>query len=418
MKLENSAILFILLFLFQPCFSQKRKTKTGNTVLKNVNIIDVERKMIINNMDIAISDGSIVKIEKRIKALTTDKVIDLTDKYVIPGIIDTHTHLASYQSRESLVEAAAYLVRHGVTSIRDAGGDARQLAEMKRAINTGDNIGPDIYYSAFMGSKEYFTNKQQWAWMAGMQDQDFAPWVQMVNPGDDLDIAMATAKASGATGLKIYLAYDKDFLKQLVSAAGKFGLQVWGHAMMYPARPTEVAAAGVRVLSHAFMLEYEGLENPGRNVGLTLRKRDSIDFENVNLKKFIQVALEKDVILDATVVIGEQAGYKHARGYVKKLYKAGVKISAGTDLPVVVKDTYPLIYNEIQELVDNCGFSPIDALRSATIIAAETFQGHHKKGSVEVGKDADLVILDGNPLTDIKNLLKVKIVFKKGEIIP
>ena len=187
---------------------------------------------------------------------------------------------------------------------------------------------------------------------------------------------------------------------------------------MYPAKPTEVAAAGVKVLSHAYMLEYEGLENPGRNVGLTLRRRDSIDFENVNLEKFIQVALEKDVIFDATVLIGEQAGYKHAKVYVKKLYQAGVKISAGTDLPIDVKKPYPFIYTEIEELVDNCGLSPIDALRSATIIGAETFQGHHKKGSVSVGKDADLVILNGNPLTDLKNLTKIEIVFKKGEIIP
>lgn len=408
----------ILSFLSIQAQTVKKTNTQKRLILRNVSLIDVEAKTIHKEMDIVISDKKITAIGQKVKYEEKDSVVDLTGKFVIPGIIDAHTHLTTFKSREDLKKDLAYLLRHGITSVRDVGSDARQLAEIKRAIDAKEAIGPDIYYSAFMATRDYFTHGQQKSWMVGLKDQEFAPWVQLVNPGDNLDIVMATAKATGATGIKIYMGYDKSYLKNLAEAAKKFNLEVWGHAMQFPAKPTEVALSGMKVLSHAYMLEWEGLTDPGKNVNVSLSRYNSIDFKNVNIDPFIEAALTNNIIMDATLWISEKAGtYPHAIEFTKKLYKSGIKISAGTDWPVDTKEPHPTIYDELQVLIDKCGFTPIDALRSATLIAAETFGGVSKKGSIAIGKDADIVILEANPLENIRNYQSIKMVIKNGDVI-
>jgi len=291
---------------------------------------------------------------------------------------------------------------------------------MKRAINSAQIKGPDIFYSAFLANKYYF--ERSLGGGAGA-DRFLTPWKQEVNPGDDLDEVMIAAKAIGATGIKIYYGYDRDMLDKLVAAAQKYGLMTWSHAHLYPAKPSEVAAAGVDVMSHVSMLEndvFTGEINTPRDGAI---QKAEIDLFNINLDNFVKIALENDVILDATVMIGSGSVYnrdntqgQYLFNIVNQLYKKGVKISAGTDWYQDSADGLPILYDEIEILVEKCGFEPIDAIRAATIIAAETFGGQDQKGSIAIGKHADMVILNFNPLEDITSLRKFDSVMKGGVI--
>lgn len=413
-----AALLLISLNAFSQTSTREKQPQI--TILKHLNIVDVEKREILHDMDIVIEKGTIRNIEKGVVPTGDERVIDLAGRYAIPGLIDAHAHLSHGQPRKDICEQLEYLVKHGVTSIRDVGGDARQLAEAKMAVNTGQIQGPDLYYSAFLATMEYYGGGAQRSWIRGLEDAEFAPWVQLVNPGDDLKTVMTAAKATGATGVKIYLGYDKEFLKELSEAARNAGLEVWAHAMLFPAKPSEVAAAGVKVLSHAYMLEWETVENPGKSFreAEAQMQRDQLDGMTINLDRFIAAALENDIILDATLLVSEQMkGYSHAIGITRRLHQAGVKISAGTDWFNFTHDPLPALYTEIGILVNQCGFSNMEALRAATIIAAETFNGQHKKGSIAIGKDADLVILKENPVDHINNLHKMESVIKKGVFI-
>ena len=415
--------LFFITISLVAANAQSRQRRPSAILLKNVNIIDVENKQILFSTDIAIEGGIIRQIGNNIQPATpNDEVIDLTGKYAIPGLIDSHTHIANSQvfSRKDLVDQLQYLVQNGITSVRDVGGDARQLAELKRAVNRDEIVGPDLYYAAFIASKSYHEKYPATAWTTGMEE-NVAPWVQIVESGDDLDSVMIAAKATGATGVKIYHGYDNDFLVEIVAAARKQGLQLWAHAMLYPAKPHEVAASGVGVVSHAYMLENEAFEGVITGYEQGDAQKSKIDLPNINLDKFIDNALTNNVILDATLCVSLKGSRGESNAYVtdltRKVYKAGVKVSTGTDWFIMTHDPFPPLFDEIDYLVEGCGFSNIDALRAATLIAAETFQGQNRKGSIAQGKDADLVILEGNPIEEIKNLLQIDFVIKKGKVL-
>ena len=424
--------LFLLLAVSATAEAQRQRQARPPSViiLKNVNLVDVENKQILPSMDIAIEGGLIREIGKNIQpANPTDTVIDLTGKYAVPGLIDVHTHIANSQGtgRQNLTEQLRFLVEHGITSVRDVGSDARQLAELMRAVNTNEIIGPDIFYAAFIATNAYYEHGNRnpsAAWTAGLEE-NFAPWVQLVEPGAELDAVMIAAKATGATGLKVYLGYDKDFLAEIVTAARKQGLQLWAHTMLYPAKPHEVAAAGVDVMSHVSMLENEAFEGVITHFEQGNAQKATLDMLNINLDKFIENALKNDVILDATLRVSvpnfnERHSEKHQPLYnmLNQVYKAGVKIAAGSDWFITPGWGDPPLFEELVLLVEHGGLSTMDAIRAATIIAAETFKGQNQKGSITQGKDADIVILNANPVEDIKNLQNNHLVMKKGRLIP
>lgn len=393
------------------------------TILKNLNIVDVENSCILEQMDIRVEGGIIKTIDKGLTAVEEhEREMDMAGKYAIPGLIDAHVHPANSAALkyEDGAESLRFYLRGGVTSMRDVGGDARLLAAWKRAVDIGELEGPDIFYSAFLATRDYYGDPSHDKAMMGGMDTEFCAWAQLVNPGDDLDAVMTAAKAIGATGVKIYLGYDKEFTRQLVEAARRHGLEPWAHAMLFPAKPSEVAEAGVKVLSHAYMFEWENTdaEMRGRNTQDAYKHHADLDRSDIDMSEYIRIALRDDVILDATLYISSQNGLDaHSFDVVKKVYRAGAKVAAGTDWFIMPEDELPPIYKEIDLLVDSCGFSNMDAIRSATIIAAETFAGQARKGSIAEGKDADIVILGANPIDDIANLKKIEHVIKKGKFV-
>ena len=276
-------------------------------IFKNVNVVDVVEGNIRKGQDVVIKEGIIQAIGKNVGTGVSGEVKDLTGMYMMPGLIDAHVHIANdpKESQEDRAKHLEYFLRHGVTSIRDAAGDARVLQELKEGVQQGKYLGPDIYYAAFMAGPAYFEGNDREKSMVEGWPEPYAPWMQCIRPDTDLDKAMEGVKEWGCTGVKIYGGFDRETLLPLVRKAKEYGLQVWGHATLFPAKPWDVADAGIQVISHAYMLEWEGVsEELCGNIFENYEKfYDKIDHDKMSVERFLQTVKSKGLIFDPTLFL-------------------------------------------------------------------------------------------------------------------
>lgn len=380
-------------------------------VLKNANILSKDGKKFLAAKDITIQGGEIVRIGRSAKHTDGARVIDLSGKYVIPGLIDAHVHVtAKYKNNlENTFNDLNYYLRHGITSVRDAAGDGDALLKAQIAIRKGERSGSDVFFASFMAGDWYYNRGQN------IRKDPYTPWEQRLVPGDDLDKAMADAKACGATGVKLYHSFEKKFLKNIVRAARRHGLLVWGHAMMYPANPIEVAQAGVEVLSHVSMLEAMKTDTLFNRRTTAMAYKDSV-IASIDITPFCRMMKKHGAILDATLCVSEERS-PWVFPLLKRVHEQAVKISAGTDQIVDLNRSNPRLFDELDYFVNKCGFTPAEALYSATQISAEVIGQQQNRGSIKVGKRADLLILESNPLLDITSLRNIQSVIQHGKII-
>lgn len=390
-------------------------------LLKNARIVDVNTGNVSKPTQILVIDGIIQAMGKSVGENFDGKTVDLCGKFVLPGLINAHIHLGndpeeSWEHREKVLK---YLLEHGITAVRDAAGDARILKELKHGVETGEIVGPDIYYSAFVAGEPYYRGNDRERNMVIGLDSLYAPWLQCICPSDDLDKAMKVAIDCGATGVKIYGGLSRKELFPLVIAAKKAGLKVWGHATLYPAKPTDMADSGVEVLSHAYLLEWEGVkEDLSDNIFDNYERfYEKIDRNSLDLSIFIRGMKKSDAIFDPTLYLCLANGMEWTSKIVRQLHQAGIRICAGTDWMEDIERPYPFLIDEIELYVEKCGFSPLEACRTATIIAAEVIGREKEMGSIEEGKCANLFVVKGNPLDDIKFLRDVFMVIKNGKVI-
>lgn len=162
-------IILIIVFVITPVyaqFPQEKDKKEAPLVLKNVSLIDGTGAEPKANQSLLIKDKEIVAIvEGDLEEIPADaKIIELSGKYLIPGLIDSHVHLGTFPSgvdnraaNEKLLKEALF---KGITSLRDMAGDARALASLARDAKVGDIAAPDIYYTAVMSGPSFFCRPQ------------------------------------------------------------------------------------------------------------------------------------------------------------------------------------------------------------------------------------------------------------------
>ncbi len=381
--------------------------------------------------------ATIVIDEGRISSIATDadpgpgadpgagEVLDVAGRWVIPGLIDAHVHLATDPAadgwrRRTEAELAA-LLRGGVTRVRDMGGDARVLGELDRAIASGALAGPRIHFSAIAAGPPFFDDPRVRASSRGVTLGD-AAWARAVTTDTDLADAARAAARQGAAGIKAYAAVPPELLTRLGAAAHAAGLPFWAHATVFPARPSEAVEAGVDVLSHAAYLVWEG--SPPTT---DFTRRASGDFERVtpddpSIARLLALMAERGTLLDATLAVTERASGRDAIGpqraawareVTARAHRAGVRIVAGTDLSGEPEGP-PALLTELAALVDGAGLGPLEALIAATRHAAIAIGVEADVGTLEAGKIADLVVLEADPLADIRNAGRVSLVVQAG----
>jgi imidazolonepropionase-like amidohydrolase len=424
-------LIILLSILTANAYSQ---TPFSIYALKGVTIIDANHKAPLSNQTILIEGNTIVNVfaSESIKLADSVKILDLKGKFIIPGLINTHIHIdQEYEGKANRDSAEFYLKKmlySGVTDVRDMAGDARFLASLSKDAMLGDIPSPDIYYSAGMSGPNFFKEKRTQVFAKGSVAGQMSYW-KVVTDSTNLITAMAEAKGSGATGIKINADINTGLLYRMVYDAKKQGLQVWSHAYIFPATVMDAINAGVKVISHAdHLAKTQHGDEPVPKAWKTKENPEhSDDYWDSEITK-LQPQLDemftkmkkKDVIFDPTFCVflgfkkvpNQDWRFEISKRVIIQAYKANVKICTGTDA-LFYQFT---LQDEIKSMVTYCGVSPIDAIVSATKIGAEAIGIEKKCGTIESGKLANLIILDKNPIEDINNISSVNMVIKSGLI--
>lgn len=357
-------------------------------------------------------------------------LVDLAGRFVIPGLIDSHQHIATPPNRPVAEAALRRQVFGGVTAIRDMADDLRQIADLARAARIGEIPGPDIHFAALMAGPGFFDDPRTWQVSQG-ETPGHVPWMQAVTGETDLRIAVALARGTGAKAIKVYADLPADLVTAIVAEAKRQGIAVWAHAAVFPASPSEVVTAGVDVVSHASLLAQQTAAEPLTSyktkaaIGMDAIARDG----HPALDALYTLMRERGTILDATAGLyawlAGQADDEDALARARSngdvsarltadAYRAGVEICAGTDYENVPEEPYPSLYTEMAFLVQRCGMTAEAALRSATVVGAASMGAQDVMGTVEAGKLANFVVLADDPRSDIGRLRGVQLVVKRG----
>jgi imidazolonepropionase-like amidohydrolase len=384
------------------------------------------------------------------------RVIDANGQWLIPGLIDSHVHLlflTAGSATEDLSLDLRDLLAQGVTTVRDMGTNPAELLARVHAMDAS----PRVYAMQLVAGRRFFFNGFQGVRTARgvvfrqppaltMQSLGWTPI--MYTPNDDPDSVVAAAQRAGAMGLKLYAQLDLKSVKQLVAAAHRAGMPVWGHAWVQPASALEQALAGQDGVVHAAGFagelftaeERDTLVNDGNlqiataevaTVGSAHDPRiaDALD-SMARLGTFFEPTLDATKHSVAYFnakrrhIPSEQEEYvRAASGFgmevTREAVRRGVKISAGSDhVAYGPANERASLFGELRLLVDSIALSPTAALLAATRDAARAIGGEpgQSLGTIEPGHYADLVLLSKNPLSDIDNLDSVEWIMKGGRI--
>src|SRR3954466_9010220 len=215
-------------------------------------------------------DMAVVVAGERIAAVLPDRlmtrrrlagarVVDLAGRYLLPGLIDSHVHLATPPDRPRALAVLRRDLYGGVTAVRDMADDLREVGWLARSARGSEIASPDIYYAALVAGPSFFADPRTQAAAKGAVAGK-VPWMQAVGPGADLRFIVAAARGTGATALKIYADLDGPTVAALATEAHSQGLRVWAHSMVFPATPAEVIAAGPDTISHVCYLAYQAMD--------------------------------------------------------------------------------------------------------------------------------------------------------------
>ena len=365
------------------------------------------------------------------------QVHDLAGRYAIPGLIDAHVHISDVEPDIAHYDAFLHaLLLGGVTGIRDMAGNARLLGYLAQRTDTGAVPGPRIDYAALMAGPSFFSEDARVQDAAPGVLPGTAAWLRAIDDHTDLPAAIAEAKGTGATAIKIYANLPATSVRAIVAEAHRQGLRVWAHAAVFPARPGEVVAAGADTISHSAYLVWEAAPHMPDDYAV----RAKGDFLGVHpdappLLALFDAMKQHGTILDATLLVFRDTAQHHpdhvGPGIMPWSYAAtriahehGVLVDAGTDsqgLPDAPSgspdlDAMPEIHQEMALLVEHCGFTPLEAIRAATQVSAAAAGQSESRGTIVEGMRADLVVLTADPLADIHNTTKIATVIKDGVV--
>lgn len=361
----------------------------------------------------------------------SDSVIDLKNKTVLPGFIDCHVHLEMQFSKTSFADGfketdadiafqstvyARRTLMAGFTSVRDLGGTGVNIS-LRKAINKGLTDGPNILTAgrAISASGGHMDPS------VGLRDDVFrktpGPEEGVADGRDECVKAVRYQFKAGADLIKIASTggvldlskdgsgaqFTIDEIKAIVETAKDYGMCVACHAH---------GAEGIRraILGGVTSVEH-GTFMDDEDMGL-MKKYDVWYVPTLTAGRSVGDSAKIPGYFPAIVAgkaaqVGPQIGKTFA-----KAYKAGVKIALGTDAGV-----YPhgKNYLEFEYMVEG-GMPPMEAIKAGTINAANLMGIKDERGSVETGKMADIVAVDGNPLDDITSMGQVIFVMKEGKV--
>jgi len=415
-----------------PAPTQAGPPPAAPLALVNATVIDGTGAPPRAGMTIVIREGRIAELHPSATrpAPAGSRVLDLAGRTVIPGLVEAHTHLQDFfETRERPLRELERMLYGGVVAIREMAGDARVSGELARAARLGQIASPDVYYATIMMGP-HFRRMDGVGNEIARAAQGEVGWIQVVTPETDLRLAVARAAGTGATGLKLYIEMEPALVEALTREAHAQGLRVWAHPAVFPSSPIEVVRAGVDGISHACGLawQHENLD-PRRLARITRENRPVFDPRQVDagspaMRELYAEMARRGTFFDATFSMYPRRvspfGCDAAlmTSIARAAHRAGVHFLTGTDWHAPPEAPYPSLHDEIEALVEHGILSPLEAITAATRNGADVLGILAETGTVEVGKWADLVILDRSPAEDIGAIRSVHATLKRGQLYP
>jgi len=375
--------------------------------------IAITHVSIINVRDgSTMADMTVLILGKRISTIGPSKETPLPNQvrevdgrgmFLIPGLWDMHIH------SDGDARALRILLASGITDIRDMGGDVAKLSETRRRIVSGDLPGPRIW---FAGPRL----------MGPPAEADTDVWV--IHSPDEARRAVNSLADRHVDFIKVHDGLSKDSFLAIVAAAKARGLPFAGHV---PASmtPIEVSDLGQKSIEHLEFLPKACLALFDPESSSAHRVPTSCEAQSLDalLHRFAQ----NDTWIDPTIQSFRYFAPAHwdaiFTGFCevsKRIRRNHVLILAGTDWSSFLEEKGALpgmsLHQELNLLVQ-AGFTPLETLQAATLNPANFFGLSDSFGTVETGKIADLVLLEGNPLVDIRNTKRVATLFSGGKLL-
>jgi imidazolonepropionase-like amidohydrolase len=389
------------------------------TAIVGGRLIDGMGKPAIENAVVILKDGKIAAAGPAASTPVPEgsQVVDAHGKSVLPGLWEMHAHFEQ-------VEWGPIYLATGVTTARDVGNEREFIVAARDAIAGGQGIGPRLI-------------------MAGVVDGSgpFALGVIRVDtPAQALE-QVQKYKSAGFQQIKIYSSVKPDILKVVTAEAHRLGMTVTGH-IPFGMNAIQGIEDGMDQINHVEYLTAVMVDP----------KSQTIDPDAPNVKKVIKLLLEHHIVVDPTLALMEvithpldhpisafepgilrvapelregletmgmppekveqsAATFRAMQATVRVLHQAGVPIVAGTDQAVPGFS----LDREI-ELYVQAGFTPMEAIQAATLVPARAMGMDKESGTIEAGKRADVIVVDGNPLENISDIRKVSTVFAGGRM--
>ena len=385
------------------------------------------------------------------------EVVDASAWFAIPGLIESHTHVATMANRARAEFILNRQLYGGITAARDMAGDVRSLMDLQRASLVKEIDAPDLHFAALMAGPEFFTDPRTVSSAAG-ETPGAVSWMQSVTADTDLAEAVTLARGTWATGIKTYAAIDGALVAGIAAEASRQGIPVWAHVHIGPARALEVARAGVRSMSHVCDIGSAAIPDDvfrdgqeGRQSGFV-----DIDLDDPAIDSVFATMRRNGTVLDATLRIVVEIGQRRmaaidtvgarppgqasdsarpappidrrrrgvrprcetadAMALTRRAYEAGVMIAAGTDGMTPPDSAFPALHEEIRLLHEGVGMPMLDVLKAASLHGAVALGLEDDVGTIEPGKHANIVFLGEDPLAGAPSLRSVQLTVKRGTL--
>lgn len=403
-----------------------KPVQEGRYAIVGATVIGAKDFTVISDAVVLIENGRITNVGKRaeIKLPKGIKTIDAIGKMLLPGLFDSHAHATGAEWFPASLAA-------GITTMRDAANELEFIVPLRDAVkNSRVKIAPRLLLAGYVDSGENALGSMR------------------AETPDEARALVQKYKQNGFEQIKIYQSLKSEFVKVVTDEAHRVGMTVTGHVpskmniygavengfdqinhvnfaarAMLPKdyKPTPGQPAKIEPESEAAQSGLQFLKDHKTIVEPTLA-RSELNL-NVRGKSFaakepglLKAPFEFSNLIDSMGVpagIEERAkaSFDLSLRVTKALHEAGIPLIVGTDLTVPGHSEHREL-----ELFVKAGISPLDAIKAATIVSARAFNLEKDLGSIETGKIADLILIDGNPLENISYIRKVKFVVKDGRM--
>jgi len=428
-------------------------------LIYNANIVNVNNGSILENKAILIDSATIKYIDDyaSLKGLVSkESQFNANNKFVIPGLWDMHVHLEGENLIEDNNALLPLYIAYGITTVRDCASDlGEQVLAWRDDINHGDLFGPQIYTA---GRKLEGINS---IWKGDLEIANTIELNQMLDKLEDYKVDFIKITENTLPG---HL-----FLKS-VEASKKRGFKTSGHVPI-DLTINELATAGFSSIEHASYLLRLGSDENETIKQIQLQKLSKSEANknymlNFNQEKAIKAyhdLARTNIAVTPTLIGGKQLAYLDENDHQDDIFlqyltkrftdnyqwrigrmandspeqkqqrkdryqriakqlpyiqEAGILILAGSDSAALNTFVYPaLALHEELGLFQDAGLTPLQILQSATINGAKFMNTLHTTASIDLGKEADLVILNSNPLVDIKATQDIHAVINNGNYL-